>query len=116
MTGTTDEQLAARAAVAEVFTDALAHMRSKARTQDWFVGYSTAEALQDRIAQIGTASMPGAAPGKTGRRLTQLAELDALETRVLAAIDAAREFKSIDTGNPGKSELEGDVEDDAAED
>lgn len=77
----------ARKAVADAFLMAGWFLRSTARTRDWFVGYSTAEVVADRIRAIGKDDT--STTELHGRQLTQLSRLNAFEQQVTAAVDAA---------------------------
>ena len=72
-----DQQEIARSrlqVLGETFSLASTFIRSAARVEDYFSGYSTAEMLQERQKQIKA----------------RIAEITALRTTVLAAITAAR--------------------------
>ena len=78
-------QAARERAAAVVFSKAAELLRRVARNQDYFVGYSVAEAVSDRLAQIGTPDAPETT-GPNGRQ-TQLSALYALRQEIVTAID-----------------------------
>ena len=80
-------------AVAEAFREASELLVPAARTHDWFAGYSLAEVVQERIDDIGQDE--DARHERTGHRLTKLSLLNALEERVLAAIDRAKSIEEL---------------------
>jgi hypothetical protein len=82
-----------REEVAGTLQLAAAYVRSSARTQDWFVGYSVAEAVRERITEIGESGTKETTVGTgASRRLTRLAQLDALENAVAQAAEEAKKL------------------------
>jgi hypothetical protein len=83
-----------RRAVAAVFSEASDLLRTLTVAQDYFVGYTTIEAIDERISEIGD---PSDTTGKLHRgRLTRLDALKAFKDTVLSNIAAARELGALD--------------------
>jgi hypothetical protein len=82
---------------ADTFSQAVDFINTYIRAQDYFVGYTTLEAINERISQIGedetstTESYNG--------RLTKLAALNLFEANVLDALQGAKELGAIDVAS-----------------
>lgn len=97
---------------ADVFEQAVNFINTYIRAQDYFVGYTTLEAINERISQIGEDETSSSET--YNGRLTKLAALNLFESQVLAALKGAKELGAInvaeyDTGISGVIEDEYDI-------
>lgn len=102
-----EEKIHRQRQVASTFAEAAAFLRGITAAQDYFTGYTTLEAIDERIAEIGKSST---STTETYRgRLTRLASLNVFEKVLLDTIKATRELgaidiKKYDTGVAGTEE------------
>lgn len=75
---------------AKVLTNALADLRANDRARNWLTGYSLAEALDERIKDIGTVG----GERKIGGRFTRIGKLEDMRDTVSALVDSA-EFNQL---------------------
>lgn len=87
-------------AVAEVLADGAVLLKSLVRSADYFTGFTTAEAITERLAQIG--SDPASTTASYNGKLTKFAALNQAEATLLAAIKATKELGAIDVATYDK--------------
>lgn len=113
MTVLSTEQIKRRQRLtAEAFEQATNFINTYIRAQDYFVGYTTLEAINERISQIGEGDT--STSETYNGRLTKLAALNLFEQAVLAALNGATELGAIDvaeydSGISGVQEDEYDI-------
>lgn len=86
---------------ANAFAEAAEFLRTVTAAQDYYTGYTTIEAINERIAEIGED--PESSTATYSGRLTRLAALKNFELQVLAAIEATKQLgaysvQQYDTG------------------
>ena len=94
--------------VAEAFVSATEFINTYIRAQDYFVGYTTAEAIEERINQIGSDDK--STTQTFNGKLTKLAALNLFEATVKSALKAAIALGGVDLASYDKG-VNGTLED-----